>query len=65
MYAPKEVVTTLEPLEKFYLAEQYHQDFVQRNPAHPYVRQWVPSKLQKLRDAAPDQLKPTTPQSGG
>lgn len=26
------VVTTLEPLEKFYLAENYHQDYLQKNP---------------------------------
>ncbi len=26
------VVTTLEPLKKFYLAEDYHQDYLQKNP---------------------------------
>ncbi len=26
------VVTTLEPLTKFYLAEEYHQDYLQKNP---------------------------------
>lgn len=26
------VVTTLEPLKKFYLAEEYHQDYLQKNP---------------------------------
>ena len=26
------VVTTLEPLEKFYPAEEYHQDYLQKNP---------------------------------
>jgi peptide-methionine (S)-S-oxide reductase len=26
------VVTTLEPLETFYLAEDYHQDYLQKNP---------------------------------
>lgn len=28
----KPVVTTLEPLQKFYLAEDYHQDYLQKNP---------------------------------
>lgn len=28
----KAVVTTLEPLEKFYLAEDYHQNYLQKNP---------------------------------
>jgi peptide-methionine (S)-S-oxide reductase len=27
-----EVVTTLEPLKKFYPAEDYHQDYLQKNP---------------------------------
>lgn len=27
-----DVVTTLEPFSKFYLAEEYHQDYLQRNP---------------------------------
>jgi peptide-methionine (S)-S-oxide reductase len=29
---PKPVVTTLEPLVKFYPAEHYHQDYLQKNP---------------------------------
>ena len=28
----KPVVTTLEPLKKFYRAEDYHQDYLQKNP---------------------------------
>jgi peptide-methionine (S)-S-oxide reductase len=27
------VVTTLEPLKQFYAAEDYHQDYLQKNPA--------------------------------
>src|SRR5665647_3555762 len=29
---PNKVVTTLEPLGKFYLAEDYHQDYLVKNP---------------------------------
>ena len=29
---PKPVVTSLEPLDKFYVAEDYHQDYLQKNP---------------------------------
>jgi peptide-methionine (S)-S-oxide reductase len=29
---PGPVVTTLEPLGKFYRAEEYHQDYLQKNP---------------------------------
>jgi len=42
------IVTTLEPLDQFYEAEDYHQDFVSKNPNHPYVRAWVPTKLKKV-----------------
>ncbi len=42
------IVTTLEPLEKFYPAEDYHQDFVKHNPRHPYVVRWALPKLEKL-----------------
>src|SRR5262245_3999824 len=31
------IVTRLEPLEAFYPAEDYHQDYAERNPFQPYV----------------------------
>jgi len=43
------ITTTLEPLEKFFPAEGYHQDFVRRNPDHPYVVYNAVPKLQKLK----------------
>ncbi|MCC6144286.1 MAG: peptide-methionine (S)-S-oxide reductase MsrA [Candidatus Hydrogenedentes bacterium] len=43
------IVTTLEPLEKFYPAEDYHQDFVKNNPNQPYVRGVALPKLEKLK----------------
>ena len=42
------IVTTLEPLEKFYLAEAYHQNYVCRNPAQGYVRAVALPKVEKL-----------------
>lgn len=40
------VVTTLEPLGKFYLAEDYHQDYLQKNPAgYTCHRIWFDSYL--------------------
>jgi peptide methionine sulfoxide reductase msrA/msrB len=44
---PQPVVTTLEPLTEFYQAEEYHQDFVENNPQHPYVVRWAKPKLKK------------------
>lgn len=46
----KPIVTTLEPLTKFFPAEDYHQDFVKNNPRQPYVRQWALPKLEKLKE---------------
>ena len=31
------VVTTIEPGKTFYRAEDYHQDFLARNPTYPYI----------------------------
>ena len=31
------IVTTIEPFEAFYPAEQYHQDFMTLNPTWPYI----------------------------
>lgn len=41
------IVTTLEPLKEFFPAEEYHQNFVQRNPNHPYIVQQALPKVQK------------------
>ena len=53
----KPIVTTLEPLTKFYPAEGYHQDYVERNPDNGYVRQVALPKVKKVREKFPDQLK--------
>ncbi|MFY8215411.1 MAG: peptide-methionine (S)-S-oxide reductase MsrA [Chthoniobacterales bacterium] len=43
------IVTEIGPLDRFYLAEGYHQDFYDRNPGHPYNRAVIRPKLEKLR----------------
>jgi peptide-methionine (S)-S-oxide reductase len=45
----KAIVTTLEPLEAFYVAEAYHQDYARLNPDQPYVRQQSLPKIDKAR----------------
>ena len=52
----KPVETRVEPLDTFYPAEDYHQDFVKNNPNHPYVVQWSKPKTQKLQRAFPQLL---------
>ena len=44
------IVTTLEPMETFYPAETYHQDFARQNPDHPYICQQTWPKVEKVRD---------------
>lgn len=50
------VATTLEPLEGFHEAEDYHRDFVANNPAQPYVCMIARPKLEKLRETFPELL---------
>ena len=54
------IVTTLEPLEQFFEAEDYHQNFVARNPAQPYVAAVAMPKVKKLEKAFGDKLKKAT-----
>jgi peptide-methionine (S)-S-oxide reductase len=51
------IVTTLEPLEKFYVAEDYHQDYAARNPGQPYVAYVAQPKVDKLRENFAEKLK--------
>jgi peptide-methionine (S)-S-oxide reductase len=51
------IVTTLEPLEQFFEAEDYHQGFVARNPNQPYVAAVALPKVKKLEKAFSDKLK--------
>jgi peptide-methionine (S)-S-oxide reductase len=51
------IVTTLEPLETFFEAEAYHQNYAARNPHQPYVMFAALPKVEKLKAAYPDQLK--------
>lgn len=52
------IVTTLEPLGRFFPAEGYHQDYVERNPYQPYVERNAQPKRAKLRDHFPDLVIP-------
>jgi len=59
----KPIATTVEKLDKFYPAEQYHQDYVKNHPDDPYVVRWAVPKLDKLRHKFPELLKPSAKQS--
>jgi peptide-methionine (S)-S-oxide reductase len=42
------IVTEIVPLEEFYPAEKYHQDFYSNNPNYPYSRAIIQPKLDKF-----------------
>ncbi len=46
----KPIVTQVVPLQHFYAAEDYHQNFIDRNPAYPYVVVHDLPKLKRLQE---------------
>lgn len=51
------IVTTLEKLEEFYAAEEYHQDFAARNPTNNYIVVHDAPKVAKLKSTYPERYK--------
>lgn len=51
------VVTTLEKLEKFWPAEEYHQDFFAKNPNQGYCVAVVAPKVSKVKKSFAELLK--------
>jgi peptide-methionine (S)-S-oxide reductase len=47
------VVTQVVPLREFFPAERYHQDFMRRNPMHPYIVVHDRPKVAHLAEAFP------------
>ena len=53
----KPIVTEVVPLERFYEAETYHQNYAARNPGQPYIMFNALPKVKKVRTHYADQLK--------
>lgn len=51
------IVTQVVPLEAFYDAEAYHQDYAARHPMQPYILFTAAPKVSKLRKNFADRLK--------
>jgi len=45
-----EIVTEIKPLEKFWIAEDYHKKYYEKNKDAPYCRMVIDPKLAKLRE---------------
>lgn len=56
---PNPIVTEIVPLEAFYEAEDYHQNFYKMNPNQSYCRFVVDPKVRRFRKEFKDQLKET------
>lgn len=54
---PDPVVTTLESLDTFYPAEEYHQNFAGKHPQQPYIMAVAAPKMKKVRESFPDRLR--------
>lgn len=52
-----EIVTEVKPLEKFFYAEEYHQDYEKSNPNNPYVQQVSIPRLKRFQQLYPELLK--------
>ena len=55
------IVTTLEKMEQFYIAEDYHQEYFANNPYQPYCSAVVRPKVVKFRKQYMDMLKKEQP----
>jgi len=51
------IVTEVVPLERFYEAEAYHQNYAARNPGQPYIAYTAAPKVKKVRQYYADQVK--------
>ncbi len=54
------IVTELLPLDAFYPAEDYHQDFMRLNPDYPYIVVHDQPKVEALMKTYPNLLKKTS-----
>jgi peptide-methionine (S)-S-oxide reductase len=54
---PNPVVTEITKASTFYAAEDYHQDYFNKNPTNRYCQMLIPAKLEKLKKVFGDKLK--------
>ncbi len=51
---PKKIVTQVVPLDAFYAAEDYHQDYAEKNPDNPYIQVCDIPKVKALKEQFPE-----------
>lgn len=53
----KPIVTAIDPYKKFYVAEDYHQDYFNQNGQEPYCKYVIAPKVEKFRQVFKDRLR--------
>jgi peptide-methionine (S)-S-oxide reductase len=51
------IVTEVTPFDKFYIAEEYHQEYFKKNPFQGYCRAVIAPKVAKFRHTFAERLK--------
>jgi peptide-methionine (S)-S-oxide reductase len=54
---PDPIVTAVEPAGKFYIAEDYHQEYFTNNPSQPYCQLVVGPKVKKFQQKFAAKMK--------
>ncbi len=54
----KPIAAEVIAFEKFWQAENYHQDYIEHNPAVPYVRMESIPRIRRFQKQYPDLIKP-------
>lgn len=56
-YFKDPIVTSIEELQNFYVAEDYHQDYFEKNPDQGYCSVVIEPKLRKMREDFSSKIK--------
>ena len=57
VYGDRSIVTEVKPFEKFYIAEEYHQDYERRNPNNSYIKNVSVPRLNRFKENFKSYLK--------
>ena len=53
----KNIITQVEEIDKFYYAEEYHQDYEKKNPYSPYIQNVSIPRFNRFKQKVSDYLK--------
>ncbi|MCH1444541.1 MAG: peptide-methionine (S)-S-oxide reductase MsrA [Flavobacteriaceae bacterium] len=53
----KKIITEVKKIDKFYYAEEYHQDYEKKNPNNPYVQNVSIPRFNKFKQKASNYIK--------